>query len=362
MDRKKVILLITKATRGGAQKYLYDLVTHLPETWEPIVAYGVKGRLESDLRAAGVRTAEIPSLARDVALVSDIRSFFQIRALLRAECPDVLHLNSSKAAALGALAARLCGTKRIVFTVHGWPFKESRILPSRTLIYCISWLTALLSDRVIVVSKTDELIGRRMWGCAAKVAYVPLEIETPRFLSRSEARAALQIDIALPCIVTNAELTKNKGIRYAIRAIAALKAQGVRARYFLISDGEDRHTLEALARTLGVGEDVRFLGFVPEAARYLKAFDLFLLPSIKEGMPYVLLEAAAAQLPIVTTNIVDPLFVGSYENVRAVPPRDPEALAAAILAAMRAQQERPLFSPAQEDGVDHMVASTIALY
>jgi glycosyltransferase involved in cell wall biosynthesis len=362
MDPDKILFFITKATRGGAQKYLYDLATHLPDTFEPVVAYGEKGRLANDLEAAHIRTVQIAALGRNVALVADIASFIRMMRLLRAERPAVVHLNSSKAAALGAVAARLAGSARIVFTVHGWPFKESRNPLSRALIYAASWLTAFLSDRVIVVSKADEALGKRMWGCADKVAYIPLGIRMPRFLSREEAGKELGIETALPRIVTNAELTKNKGIRYAIEALALLKKEGVRASYCVISDGEDRQALEALAEKRGLAEEVRFLGFVPEAARYLKAFDVFLLPSIKEGMPYVLLEAAAAELPIVATNVVDPLFLGTYQDVRVAPPADSAALAAALLATMQRRSERPLFPAAKDDALARMVEATAALY
>src|SRR3989344_4619085 len=125
--RKKVLYLITKANWGGAQRYVFDLATHLSaEQFEVVVAYGEKGRLPNDLTARNVKTYEIPSLGRDVAVVSDIKSFFGILRCIRATRPDVIHLNSSKAAALGALAARIAGVPKIIFTVHGWPFGEKR--------------------------------------------------------------------------------------------------------------------------------------------------------------------------------------------------------------------------------------------
>src|ERR1700734_3367295 len=125
--RTKVLFLITKGTWGGAQRYVFDLATNIPRgRFEAVVAYGQKGKLAEDLTNAGVRTLQLPSLGRDVAVVSDIKSFFEILKLLRKERPDVLHLNSSKAAALGAPAARIAGVKKIIFTVHGWPFRENR--------------------------------------------------------------------------------------------------------------------------------------------------------------------------------------------------------------------------------------------
>ena len=67
--RKKVLYLITKATRGGAQRYVYDLATNLPDDFEPVVAYGQRGALVDRLGSAHIETREIPSLGRDIALV-----------------------------------------------------------------------------------------------------------------------------------------------------------------------------------------------------------------------------------------------------------------------------------------------------
>src|SRR3989344_9213171 len=106
MPKRKILYLITKATAGGAQKYVYDLATHLPKAeFDVIVAYGERGRLARDLAASHIKLRELPTLSRDIALLSDIKSFLEMLAMFKELRPDVVHLNSSKAAALGALAA-----------------------------------------------------------------------------------------------------------------------------------------------------------------------------------------------------------------------------------------------------------------
>lgn len=352
--RKKALFLITKATWGGAQKYVYDLATHLSkELFQVSVAYGTAGRLLTMLKEKNVPTYALPSLGRDVALFSDIASFFQLVQLLRAERPDVLHVNSSKAAALGALAGRLCGMPRIIFTVHGWPFKEDRNFLLRGMIYFVSWFTALLSHATIVVSKRDEEIGKKMWFVGKKIHYIPLGIEPPVFLPRDEAARALSIATLSPRIVTIAELTLNKGIRYAIEAIVELKKRGINVEYFIVGDGELRSSLEQQVKTAGVADRVHFLGFVESAENYLKAFDLFLLPSIKEGTPYVLLEAEAADLLIVATSVID----GSFLTTLIVP-ADSHMLADAIHLTLKGRRTRAKFHSSLAD----MVKQTTVLY
>src|SRR3989338_9151140 len=359
--RKKILFLITKATWGGAQRYVYDLAKHLSTSDFGVeVAYGESGKLATMFTDAGIMTHPLPSLGRDIAIVSDVSSFFEIIACLRKVRPDVLHLNSSKAAALGALAARLIGVKRIVFTVHGWPFNEKRNEFARVLMYLVSWLTALLSHAVIVVSKSDEAQGHRMRWIENKIHYIPIGIESPDFLPREKAAASLSVTATSPRIVTIAELTANKGLRYAIEAIGLLKERGVDVSYTIIGAGEERMELEDAAMEFRVEDRVKFAGFISDAATYLKAFDVFLLPSIKEGMPYVLLEAAAAGLPIITTDIVNSDVTENYKNIRVVARADAATFADA---GAPAPQGKPESAPARDVfPLLVMLKQTLSLY
>ncbi len=356
-SQKKILFIITKATWGGAQRYVYDLATHLPhEKFDPVVAFGESGQLAKSLSEAKVATHELPSLGRDIALISDIVCFFQILVCLWRIKPDIVHLNSSKAAALGALAGRIMFVPRIIFTVHGWPFNEKRNEFARVMMYLISWFTAFLSHAVIVVSKSDEMQGKKMRWVGDKIRYIRIGIAPPKFLSQEEATASLSLSTAALHIGTIAELTPNKGLGYAIEAISILKEQGVDVSYSMIGDGEQRCELEEIVKKFNVEDNVKFHGFKTDAAQYLRAFNVFLLPSIKEGMPYVLLEAAFADLPIVTTNVVDPEFIRRYA-IRPIEPADPTALATAIQQAIGI---RPHYN--EYPTLEKMVADTITLY
>lgn len=337
--RKKILFVITKATWGGAQRYVFDLTTNLPKRdFEPIVACGKLGKLANDLIHAGVLGRHLPSLNRDIRIISDIKTFLELREVIRELKPDVIHLNSSKAAALGALAARLEKVPLILFTVHGWPFKEQRSYPVRAFIYFASWITAILSHRVIVVSKKDERLGKRMWGAAKKVRYIRLGIapfSTPSpaegFRAMFGALTPAKIDGPTIRMATIGELTKNKGIHVALEAVAELSKRNIDAIYVVAGEGEERVSLEGLARKLGISDRVFFPGFIAHASQNLSGFDVFVLPSIKEGMPYVLLEAARVGIPTVATSIVDEEFAKGIPNMRTVLPEDPGALADAIV-------------------------------
>ena len=171
--RKKILFVITKSNWGGAQRYVYDLATALPQDqFEVSVAFGQPGLLALKLKAASITVHPIYSLERNMSFIADMKSFFELRRLFHTEQPDVVHLNSSKAAGIGALAARLAGVPRIIFTAHGWPFWEQRNSVSRGLIYFFSWLTALLSHKIIVVSDYDLEVEKKMPLIARKTIHI----------------------------------------------------------------------------------------------------------------------------------------------------------------------------------------------
>jgi glycosyltransferase involved in cell wall biosynthesis len=296
--RTKVLFLITKGTWGGAQKYVFDLATNLPkDRFDALVAYGQKGKLAEDLGAAEIHTVQLPSLGRDVAIVSDIKSFFAILGCLQNERPDVLHLNSSKAAALGALAGRLAGVKKIIFTAHGWPFREDRNGLSQAAIWLVSSLTGLLATRVICVSDFDLREAKKMPFVGKKSLRIYNGIDLHmQFGSGEKIRAAFPAGAKITGTV--GELTRNKNQRALIE-----QAKNDPAMYVaIVGEGEDRPMLGSLIKTYDLGERVKLLGFIP-SREALRGFDTFALPSTKEGLPYVLIEARVAGVPIVADRV-----------------------------------------------------------
>ncbi len=348
---KKVLFIVTKSNWGGAQRYVYDLATNLPkDQFESVVVFGgedgagaAPGILKEKLVAAGIRTIFIPSLTRDVSLSKEFLVWRDLTRLMRAERPDVVHLNSSKAAAWGAFVAFMVGVPRVIFTVHGWPFKEQRNFFATFLIREISRFTGILSDAVIVVSKEDEMIGTRMWGLRKKVRYVPLAIpHTLEMFSRAEVEDLLFSGISAHGketirLVTIAEITPNKGLNFA--AIDMMEGLEKRApgkfSYTIIGNGEGRSALAAKIIEHKLEKSVWLANFSTNklpvsletgASRYLPAFDIFILPSIKEGMPYVLLEAAMAGLPIIATDVVQ-TEASDLPKIHFVPSRSGATLA-----------------------------------
>lgn len=296
--KKKIIFIITKSNWGGAQRYVYDLATNLPrEQFDVTVAAGSPGVLTERLAQAGVETVTIQGLSRDIAFMKEIGAFLGLLTLMRHERPDIVHLNSSKAGAWGALAARLSGVHRIVFTAHGWPFREARNPLWRALAWLGSWVTALCADVVICVSESDTTLGRTLPFCAHKMVRIYNGIAPVKLGSAERVRSLFPPHSVITGTV--GELNRNKNHQ----ALVEEARKNPDMYVAVVGEGEERARLEQKIREYGLQNRVRLLGFIP-TEEVLPGFDRFALPSRKEGLPYALIEAKAAGLPFFMVNRV----------------------------------------------------------
>lgn len=377
IDMKKVLFVITKSYFGGAQRYVFDLATVLKkEGYDVAVILGGDGVLKEKLGAENIRTISIPSLQRDVNPIKDVRTFFALLSVIRTEKPDVLHVNSAKAGGLGALAGRILRVPRVIFTMHGFAFNENRGWVSKKLIATFTWLTVILSNRSIAVSDTLATFVPRL--LQKKIAVIKNGVRPIDFKSREDARAFLEGKCAglsarniadTFWIGTIAELHPIKGLPYAIEAINILRKSHPNTCYVIMSGGEMQEALEAQIRSLKLEGTVFLSGFVTDAAEYLTAFDAFLLPSLSEGLGYVLLEAGLAHLPIVATNVGGiPEVIKDGESGILVPPKSPEKIADALKRYMEnpkichAHVAKQAESMERHFSFNEMVEKTIALY
>src|SRR3989344_2985002 len=122
----KILYIITQGEMGGAQRYVYDLATGLdPKQYKVTVAVGnERGDLEKKLSAAGISTRVLRHLKRAINPWHDLLVLWEIRRLIQAVKPDIVHLNSTKAGFVGSIAAAMAGARNVVFTAHGFAFLE----------------------------------------------------------------------------------------------------------------------------------------------------------------------------------------------------------------------------------------------
>ena len=386
MQRKKILYIITKGNWGGAQRYVFDLAVNLPPgEFETVVACNGAGIFAEKLRVFGIRTVFLPSLQREISLGKEIKALYELVRLLTRERPAIVHLNSSKAAGLGALASRLFSVfsflmpsayrlaPKIIFTVHGWPFNEPLPFLERAAIFFLSWFTALLSHEVIVICRADLYSAQRLWFIRKKTRLIHNGIVPFATMERGAGRTILAPDAPpeAALIVTIAELTKNKGLTHALRAVSELSRERDLPlfQYIIIGEGEQRVELEKMILEKNLSGFVRLAGFILNAQTLLSGADIFLLPSLKEGLPYVLLEAGATGVSVVATNVggVSDIISDRESGMLILPKREKE-IADALRFLLINHRKRDAFGAAlkekvlRESGFEKMLADTMAAY
>jgi glycosyltransferase involved in cell wall biosynthesis len=393
---KKVLYLITKSEPfGGAGKYVYDLATNLPPEYEPVAGFGGEGLLKTKLAERGIRILSIPHLARDISLGAEFSVFFDLLKILKKEHPDIVHLNSSKIGGLGTLAVRthnifislhnffkkhfsahysLLTTSSIVFTAHGWPFKEERPWWQKKTMQLLSWVSVVLSHTTIVVSADDQQHTNWMPFIESKIHMIHNGITPPQFVTHKEARVALSkgsITLAKEdiCVCMIGELTPNKGYQDALCAFEILTKTHTNARLIIIGAGEEQKELQDLIVMKELTQHVVLLGSLPNAARYLTGVDIFLLTSHKEGLPYVVIEAGFASLPVVATAVSGvPEIIDDMRSGILIRPHSADEIAKALSFLIEQKEYQRAFGDALyqkvrgEFSFKKMLEKTVRLY
>lgn len=349
MEKKiKILYLITQSGCGGAQKNALDLAAGLKNKYEILAAAGNEGGswFFDALRDNGIPFIRLKHLQRAINPYSDLLALREIKNLLEAEQPDILHLHSSKASILGSVAGKLLvnGKKpKIIYTVHGAVFTAAFSAPARKIFLWLEKYAARLKNGIIYVSDYDK----KLWlannaAPAGKLTVVHngLNAEKINFLSREKARKELAAtgiktgNLNAKIIGVVANLYPEKGLDYLIKAAKIIYKNNLTAAktvFVVIGEGSERRKLEKMIAERNLQNIFFLAGGLKEAARYLKAFDVFVLPSIKEGFPYSLLEAMAAGLPIVATLVggVNEI-IDNNQNGFLVLAKNPKSLAESI--------------------------------
>lgn len=356
----KILYGITKSNFGGAGRYVFELaVKARDENHEVAVLCGQEGKLVEMLKKESIKTIPLANLERDISIVKEIKSFIDIVKILREERPDVFHLNSSKMGGLGVVAGRLIGIDKIIFTVHGWAFNEPRPVWQKNLIKFLAWVTILLSHKTICVSeKTRKDING--WPLIKKKLIIV-------YNGIREFDLAKRNDNTFTVGATS-ELHKIKGLDILLLAWKKFVAK-YEAKLILIGAGEEKKNLENMARNLGISNSVVFMGFVENARSLLSNFDIFCMPSRSEALPYGILEAGLAELPVIATPVGGiPEIIESGRNGILVPVENDEILFSTLVLLAENEDLRKrlgtnLKSSIQENfSFEQMVRKTFALY
>lgn len=326
-NKTRILYIITKSVWAGASKYVYDLATNLSQTrFEPMVAAGGQDEMAQKIKQAGIPYFEIKHFQRDINILKEICAFFEILSLLHKTKPDIVHVSSAKAGGVAGITIfiyRLARPLQAVFTVHGWTFNEIRPKWQVILIKLFSKITCLFYDKIICVSEYDykSAVDNNI-APIKKLAVIHngIKVDEYKFLSRTESRKKFNLSDSDFVIGTISEFTKNKGHAYLIEAAKNFP----NTKFVIIGFGPQKNNYKKQ-------KNVLLIENLPNAPQYLKAFDIFVLPSLKEGLPYVLLEAGLAEIPIIATNVGGvPEIIQNEKTGLLITPANPDELADAI--------------------------------
>jgi glycosyltransferase involved in cell wall biosynthesis len=317
--------------------------------------------LKADLQQlgqAGVTVFQVPSLVREINPVLDAWATVTLWRLLRRVRPEVVHTHTSKAGAVGRLAAWLAGIPVVIHTPHGHLFYGYYGRFLSTLVCFAERLLGRLTDRIVTL--TDRGAQEHVQYTIAspqKFVTIPGGNSLAQFRSMRvnaiDKRKELGLPPEGPIIGAVGRLVPIKGHTWLLRAVPRVLAEFPQACVVLIGDGPLLGELKELAAELGISPHVVFLGTRHDMPGCLAALDLFVLPSLNEGMGRALVEAMAVGCPVVATRVGGiPDVVTDGMTGLLVPPRDDRALAEAILTLLRNRSRRAAYGAAARRHVD----------
>src|SRR3989338_1463671 len=331
MTKPKILYLITQSEWGGAQRYIFDLANNLKNDYEITVTAGGEDELLKEINEIGVRTFPLKNLVREISPAKDILAYFEIKKLAKLIKPDILHLNSSKAGVLGAFAGKHAGVKKIIYTVHGFSFNEPMAKWKKYLYLLAEKLSAKYKDKIICVSEFDRQTGiKNKIGDQKKLITIHNGVGQIELLDKNQARQLLNLPPDKIVIGTIANFYPTKGLNYLISAANEVIKNYPNILFRLIGFGQLENELRQQIKKLNL-ENNFFIGKLLAGNRYLLAFDYYVLPSVKEGFPYAILEAMQTGLPIIATNVGGiPEIIKDGQNGLLVNPADPKSITNAI--------------------------------
>ncbi|MDR7923973.1 glycosyltransferase family 4 protein [Latilactobacillus sakei subsp. sakei] len=296
----RILYGITASNWGGAQEYVFQLIKYETKLGNEIgIFIGEEGELSSRLKKiSGVRVYIVPELQREINIFTDLKAIKKIKNVYLDFQPDIIHLNSSKAGAVGRLATKMLKIKPIViYTAHGWAFTDG-VSKKKAVVYkSIEKKLAKLTDKIFCVSQND-------YDLADKANIFISETHGQVIYNGSDFKAFKNNETKrkndTPKILMVARFDKQKNQKLLIEALNLVKQK---YELYFIGDGPTREYCEQLVTSFGLSDRITFYGFQKDVESFLKESDLFCLITNYEGLPISIIEAMATGLPVIASNV-----------------------------------------------------------
>ena len=338
MDHAKprILFLVTTSEWGGVQNFIFTLAQEMMRRgFELLVAAGGDGELGQRCAEVRIPYLKLKTMRREISLFRDLAALHEIREVIKQFKPTAVHLNSSKMGVIGAWAANLEKAPRIVYRIGGWAFLEQTGWLKHKIYLWSEILTAAKKDIIVTVHPADEALAKlHHIQPRHQITTISNGLDLEKFdralLSRETARQQLGLMPEQIVIGAVANFFAPKNIPWYLNAIARLSDLPDTVKFVIVGDGPERPLIEKLQQDLNLTQRVILTGRKINTQSLYRAFDFFVLPSSKEGMPWALLEAMAASLPCITTDVGACRWMLEPDAGVVVPNQDQTALAQAI--------------------------------
>lgn len=332
--KRHVLTVVTRFEAGAGLVALRGAQALDSDRFQITVAAGSGDKLLEEAASSGFAIRPLTHLVPQIAPRQDLRAVAELEALLARGPADVVHTHSAKAGAVGRLAARRAGVRRVVHTYHGFPFHEFQSPARRAAYVGIERRLGKITDVGLCVGTAVavEAIRRHLLPPerirTIGVTTTPISSSTSQQL-RLQARAELGIPLSCQVVGCVGRLAYQKAPEHFVAALARLNRPNVVGVW--IGDGEMAEPLRRTIARMGPTCHILLAGHRSDVAALLPAFDVFALPSRYEGLPVAVVEAMIAGVPVVATavNAVSDAVVPGVTGL-LVPPQQPELLAGAI--------------------------------
>ncbi|MFA0308126.1 glycosyltransferase family 4 protein [Vibrio splendidus] len=306
MMNKKILHIQLFPLLSGVQRVSLDEFKYLNPMCEKYLIVKERGELSNEIEMIpNTKIFYVNDLVREMNFISDFKALFGIIKILIKVKPDVVHTHSSKPGVLGRIAARLTGVKTVVHTVHGFAFPGAKSKLSYYIFWFLEKISSYFMDKLIVLTNSDLYVAKDNLGIPlSKIELVPNAIDISLYRNETNNNVDF-LDKDYFNIVMIGRLWEQKNPNIVLEALRVLKSSNRidRVKFYFIGDGPLRKKLEENIVEYDLLDHVHLLGWRNDVNLILPNFDLFVLPSLWEGMPLSILEAFASEVPVLTSDI-----------------------------------------------------------
>ena len=329
----KVLQVLSGGRWAGTSVVVHAITEALIARGDEVWVLCLDGGVADRFRAIGSRIVRSPFWFHPINPFDAI-PFGQLLMLCLKERFDLVVTHTSKGGFLGRIAARLAGVPNIVFHAHGYSFNEGYSAPARRIYLSLETLAARAGHLAISVSEEHRQVAiERGVESPETICTIHNGIDLKPFETASRSQARRKLGFAEDEVIIGAlgRLAYSNALDDLVRAMPRIRARAPKARLVIAGEGPLRDELQTLATQQGVEPQVSFLGFRQDVADVLASFDVFVQPSLWEGLSVSLTEAMAAGKAIVATDIC-----GNREQIQhevtglMVPVRDETAVVESV--------------------------------